>query len=401
MTAMAREVDDAGLQELGQAVQQALEDTPVSGAVLGVDGPGGRWIRSVGHGLNADALLRLSSLTKPMVAAATLSAAQDGVLALTDPVDRWLPELAAPRVLRQPDSTLSDTVSAQHRLLVEDLLTMRLGTGFAYEQSDSAVARAAEIAQLGWGPPVPTGVPHLPDEWLARLAALPLLEQPGRWWRYGTAYSVLGVLLARAEGRSLPQVLHERVLGPLGMTSTAFHARPEQASRLVDCLIWHGQGDPGVLDPAAGSAWSQPPTFPDGAGGLLGTVEDVLAFGRALLDARAGTPQPGWLSAQTVRAMTTEQVPAEQRSGGGNAFMFLAPDTWGYGVALRTDDRGPARDGWAGGLGTLWYSYPDHDTVAVAVTQCVPPPMGALNAFFDGLDERLAADGSGAPTARA
>lgn len=178
---MARAVNQAGWQQLGQAVQRALADTPVPGAVLGLDGPGGRWLHSVGHGWGADSLLRVSSLTKPIVAAATLSAAQDGVFALTDPVDRWLPELATPSVLRQPDSALTDTVTAQHRLRVEDLLMMRLGTGFAYEQPDSAVVRAAEQAQIGWGPPVPTGVPHTPDEWLAQLAALPLLEQPGRW----------------------------------------------------------------------------------------------------------------------------------------------------------------------------------------------------------------------------
>lgn len=135
---MARAVDHAGWQQLGQAVQRALADTPVPGAVLGLDGPGGCWLHSVGHGLGADSLLRVSSLTKPIVAAATLSAAQDGVFALADPVDRWLPELATPSVLRQPDSALTDTVTAQHRLRVEDLLTMRLGTGFAYEQPDSA-----------------------------------------------------------------------------------------------------------------------------------------------------------------------------------------------------------------------------------------------------------------------
>lgn len=391
---MAKAIDPTDWWQLRRAVQEALVATPVPGAVLGIDGPGGRWVETVGDGLPVDALLRLSSLTKPVLAAATLSAEQDGVLALTDPVDRWLPELAEPRVLRAPDATATDTVPSEHRLQVSDLLTMRLGTGFAYERPGNPVVQQAEQAQLGWGPPVPSAVPHTPDEWLAHLAALPLLEQPGRWWRYGTAYSVLGVLLARADGRGLPEVLRERVTRPLGMGSTGFHAEPDRAGRLVDCLVWDGEGPPGVLDPGSGSAWSRPPTFPDGAGGLLGTVDDVLTFGRALLDAGAGMGRPpGWLSAQAVEAMTIEQVPPEQRTGGGNASMFLDPDTWGYGVALRSGDRAPARYGWAGGLGTFWYSYPEHDTVAVAATQCVPPPMSILDAFFDGLDERLTAGG--------
>lgn len=176
--------------------------------------------------------------------------------------------------MRAPDATATDTVPAERRLRVADLLAMRLGTGFAYERPGSPVVQQAEQAQLGWGPPVPSAVPHTPDEWLAHLAALPLLEQPGRWWRYGTACSVLGVLLARADGRGLPEVLRERVTRPLGMGSTGFHPEPDRAGRLVDCLVWDGEGPPGVLDPGSGSAWSQPPTFPDGAGGLLGTVDD-------------------------------------------------------------------------------------------------------------------------------
>jgi CubicO group peptidase (beta-lactamase class C family) len=389
---MAREIDQGSWQRLVQAVEAELAATPLPGAVLGLDGPAGRVVQPVGHGLGADTLLRLSSLTKPVLAAASLCAVEDGLLALDDPIDRWLPEFAAPRVLRTAGADLADTVRAQHRLTVEDLLTMRLGTGFDYERPDSPVAGAAAQAQLGWGPPVPTAVPHTPDAWVEALAALPLIEQPGRFWRYGAAYSLLGVLLARAARQPLPEVLHERVLGPLGMSDTGFHAHPSQAARLVDCMVWPGCGPASVLDPAAGSAWLQPPTFPDGAGGLLGTVDDVLDFGRALLtaDASGGGARP-WLSPESVQAMTSERVPAEQRTGGGNAGMFLDPDSWGYGVGVRTAHRQPARYGWAGGLGTFWYSFPEHDIVAVAATQCVPPPMPVLDAFFNGLDRQLSA----------
>ena len=235
-------------------------------------------------------------------------------------------------------------------------------------------------------------MPHTPDEWVRALAALPLIEQPGQFWRYGADYSLRGVLLARSSRQDLPQVLHERVLGPLGMHGTGFHADPSQAARLVDCLVWPGSGGPSVLDPAAGSAWLQAPSFPDGAGGLLGIVDDVLTFGRALLtaDAGGGSARP-WLSPTSIRAMTSERVPAHQRTGGGNAGMVLDPDSWGFGVGVRTQDRQPARYGWAGGLGTFWYCFPEHDIVAVAVTQCVPPPMPVLDAFFNGLDQHLSA----------
>lgn len=378
------------LERVTAAVASALADGPVPGAVLGVDTPQGRWLQTVGSGLAEDTVLRLSSLTKPVLAVATLAAAQDGVLSLDDPVDRWLPELAAPRVLRHPGAALDDTVPCEHRTTVEDLLTMRLGTGFAFEQPDSTVAAAAQRARLGWGPPVPTDVPHTPDAWVQELAALPLMEQPGRWWRYGTAFSLLGVLLARAEGRDLPSVLQARVTGPLGMADTGFHVDVTTRHRLVDCLVWPGEGEAGVLDPAQGSAWATPPSFPDGAGGLVGTAGDVLDLGRALVQAGRGRPMPAGpplLTASAVRQMTTEQVPVAQRTGGGNAAVFLDPDTWGYGVSISSD--GAARYGWSGGLGTSWRTYPDHDAVAVVMTQCVPPPTQVMDAFWSTFEQHL------------
>ena len=374
------------------SVETALERGPIPGAVLGVDGPSGRWVQAVGRDVPATSILRLSSLTKPVVAAATLLLERDGLLALGDPIERWLPEMAAPCVLKHRSAAIEDTVAVEHRITVEDLLTMRLGTGFAFEVPDCSVAAAAEQAQLGWGPPVPSGVPHSPDEWVGLLAELPLIEQPGRWWRYGTAFSLLGVLLARASGQTLPSLLQERVTGPLRLHDTGFHVDQEASERLVPCLVWSGEGDAGVLDPAEGSAWSTPPVFPDGAGGLVGTADDVLTFGRALLDAGRGgqgSATGSVLPADVVQAMSTEQVPLAQRTGGGNAHMFLDPDTWGYGVGIRVGEERPSRYGWAGGLGTFWYSYPEHDIAAVVMTQCVPPPTYVIDTFWAELERHL------------
>ena len=377
---------------VAESVVTALDRGPVPGAVLGVDGPSGRWLQAVGRDVATDSVLRLSSLTKPIVAVATLVLEQDGLLGLADPIERWLPEMAAPRVLRHPGAAIDDTVSVEHRITVEDLLTMRLGTGFAFEVPDCSVTAAAERAGLGFGPPVPTAVPHSPDAWVRTLAELPLIEQPGRWWRYGTAYSLLGVLLARAGEQTLPSLLRARVTGPLGLDDTGFHVDAEATGRLVPCLMWPGEGDAVVFDPADGSAWSAPPAFADGAGGLVGTADDVLTFGRALLDAgrgERGTTTGSLLQTDAVRAMSTEQVPLAQRTGGGNAHMFLDPDTWGYGVGIGVGGGRPSRYGWAGGLGTYWYSYPEHDIAAVIMTQCVPPPTDVMDTFWAALEGHL------------
>src|SRR2546429_65508 len=84
----------------------------------------------------------------------------------------------------------------------------------------------------GGRPPSPAGPPE-PDEWLRRFGTLPLIHQPGEQWMYNTGSDVLGVLLARASGRPLPQFLAERLFEPLGMVDTGFHVPPEKIDRLV------------------------------------------------------------------------------------------------------------------------------------------------------------------------
>ena len=173
------------------AVRPFIEAGKVPGAVVGFlrDGKtslGAAGSTSLGGSpLTDDALMRISSNTKPMVAVLALSLMEEGVLALADPVERFLPELADRRVLRRLDGPVEDTVPAERAVTVEDLLTMRLGFGFVFEADCAAVGAAAQ-AGLGIGPPDPS-VPLSPDAWIERFAKLPLLEQPGTVWRYDLA----------------------------------------------------------------------------------------------------------------------------------------------------------------------------------------------------------------------
>lgn len=183
------------------AVVGFLRNNQTSLAAAGSTGLGG-------SPLTDDALMRISSNTKPMVAV--------------------LAELAHRRVLRRLDGPLEDTVPAECAVTVEDLLTMRLGFGFVFEADCAAVGAAAQ-AGLGIGPPDPS-VPLTPDAWIERFAKLPLLEQPGTVWRYDVAYAVLGVVLARACGAPLDAILRDRLFDPLGMTDIPSW-RPRAACR--------------------------------------------------------------------------------------------------------------------------------------------------------------------------
>jgi CubicO group peptidase (beta-lactamase class C family) len=195
-----------------------------------------------------------------------------------------------------------------------------------------------------------------PDTWLRRLAELPLLAQPGERWLYSVGSQVLGVLAARAGGAPFDEVMRARVLGPLGMRDTGFYA--EDPARLATAYENRG-GQLAVTDPPDG-AWSRPPRFPDGAGGLVSTAADLLAFGRMLL--RGGGPV---LSAATVAEMTRNQLTDLQMARVWPGFSFLGDRGWGYGVSVLADGSYT----WEGGLGTTWVNVPDQDLTVVVLTQ--------------------------------
>ncbi len=262
-----------------------------------------------GPPMRADTLFRISSVTKPVTAAVVLGLAEDGLLGLDEPVDRLLPELAGRRVLRRPDGPLTDTVEAERAVTARDLLTFTWGFGMQGAMFMAAepwpIVSAVEERELGsFGPPQPAATLE-PDTWMARLGELPLLAQPGERWLYSAGSQVLGVLAARAAGAPFEDVMRERVLAPLGMHDTAFYAA--DSGRLATAYE-RRDGQLAVSDPPDGQ-WSRPPRFPDGAGGLVSTAADLLAFGRMLL--RGGE---GVLTAGTVAEMTRDQLTPAQRA---------------------------------------------------------------------------------------
>jgi CubicO group peptidase (beta-lactamase class C family) len=231
------------------------------------------------------------------------------------------------------------------------------------------VTQDAERLRLTMAEPDPR-TPHDPDTWITLFGTLPLMAQPGTAWHYNTGSLVLGVLVARVAGRPLGDVMTQRLFGPLGMRSTGFWLPADQAQRLPACYLT----DPatGVLTPQTASSpdvWSRPPVFPSGAGGLVSTADDVLAFGKFMLSRGLAGPKR-LLSEAAVEAMTTNHLTPEQIAGGG---AFLSGQGWGYGmaVAVAPDEVSgtPGRYGWAGGSGTLWFNDPVTGRIAILLTQ--------------------------------
>src|SRR5436305_5691732 len=220
--------------------------------------------------MRRDTIFRISSMTKPITAVATMILVEECKVRLDEPVDRWLPELAERKVLGRLDAPLDDTVPANRPITVRDLLTFRMGFGQMMALPDAyPILKAASEQQIGMGPPSPATTPA-PDEWLRRLGALPLMHQPGEQWMYNTGSDVLGVLIARASGQPLETFLRERLFEPLGMKDTGFSVPAASLDRLTTSY-WTDptSGKLTVYDEAKGGQWSREPAFPSGAGGLV------------------------------------------------------------------------------------------------------------------------------------
>ncbi len=367
------------LRRLHDVMAGYVERGELPGLVTAVWRKGALFVDTIGRQafdgapMGRDTIFRISSMTKPVVAAAAMILVEECALRLDDPIDRFLPELAERRVLVRLDGPLDETVPAQRPLTLRDLLTFRLGFGMLMAPPDAyPILKAASELQIGMGPPQPVATPP-PDEWIRRFATLPLMYQPGERWMYNTGSDVLGVLIARATGQPLETFLRERLFEPLGMKDTGFSVPPDQIGRLATSY-WADSGGGGltVFDEAASGQWSAPPAFPSAAGGLVSTVDDFLAFGRMLLDdGRRGETRI--LSRPAVEAMTTDQLTPEQKASSGFIPGFFDGMGWGFGLSILTRRDGvaavPGRFGWDGGLGTSWYSDPKENLVAILMTQ--------------------------------
>src|SRR5512146_2513501 len=290
----------AGFTDEGLAALDAvLGRHPASGAVPGlvalVARGGQVHVTTAGHlaldggaPIGRDAIFRIASLTKPVTGVAAMLLIQDGAMALDDPVERWLPELRERRVLRSYDAELSDTVPAERRITVEDTLSFRLGFGSIFSPQPLPILEAERALDLKTlGPPWPP-TRHTPDQWLAAFGSLPLLDQPGERFRYNTGATLAGILIERVTGAPLAEVLHKRVFEPLGMTDTAFWVPAAKLGRFTSMyapsqvagLFGGGAADGAelaLIDPPDGW-YAAPPSLPDGAAGLVSTVDDLGAF---------------------------------------------------------------------------------------------------------------------------
>jgi CubicO group peptidase (beta-lactamase class C family) len=337
--------------------------------------------------MHRDTIFRVASMTKPITAVAAMILVEECALRFDEPVDEYLPEVASVKVLRSIEAEVDDVVPLHRPVTLRDLLTFRLGAGMILAPPGTYPIQRAWSAQGGdQGPPRPSAEPP-PDEWMRRFFSLPLVHQPGEVWMYHSSADVLGVLIARASGQPLESFMRERIFEPLGMVDTAFSVPSEKLDRLATSYTTNPESGALDLYDAPDGDWSAPPAFPSGGGGLVSTADDLLAFGRMMLNG-GELENERILARPTVELMTTNQLPPEQRRG-------LSPlleefQGWGFGMSVvleRTTYQSIGSYGWAGGLGTSWENDPVEGLIGVMLTQAAftsPTAPAVLLDFWTG-----------------
>ncbi len=323
--------------------------------------------------IERDTLFRIASMSKPITSTAALMLFEEGRFALDDAIAGWAPEFAEMRVLRSPAGPLDQTDPAERLITFEDLLTHRSGLTYGDFHS-GPIARAYEDALGG---DIDTEV--APDDWIARLAALPLIDQPGAAFHYSHSTDLLGLLIARIEGAPLGDVLERRIFGPLQMKDTGFTVPPAKRGRRAGTCGFDETGRLMARRTFPGNAAM--PERPEGMAyvsggqGLWSTLDDYLAFARMFVGAGA-VDGVRLLRPETLALMTSNRLTEGQRAKSKMMGMpiFATGHGFGMGVAVVLEPEraasilcggGVGAVGWPGAFGGWWTADPADGSVLI------------------------------------
>lgn len=371
------------LQRASDLVRQCVDSATIAGAVLVVARRGGIALLET-HGMadlerrvpmRADAILRIHSMSKIVTTVGLLSLMEEGRFLLSEPVARFLPELADPRVATTRADGGEELVPARRPITFEHLLTHL--SGIDYEWFREARERGLDLAAFVEG-----------------LRTRPLRRHPGEQWMYGASTDVCGCLIERISGQPLEAFLRGRIFEPLGMVDTGFHVPAEKAARLA--VTYQPEQGAAPAEQMAGLGWSlrpegplvpstafmdqrgtEPPKLVSGGGGLLSTTCDYLRFALMLL---------GWgtldghrvLGRKTVDLMVSDHLPPGHPPIGVNRRGF------GLGVSVlrnlgETQELGSVGEfGWGGAACTQVWIDPDEEMVTMIMPQYRPAAKFAL-----------------------
>ncbi len=326
-----------------------------------------------GAPMREDTIFRIYSMTKPITSAAFMMLVEEGLVALDDPVAKYIPEWENLGVYAGGFMETFRTTPPARPMLIVDLLRHTSGLTYGFQQRTNV---DAAYRKLGLGEVETKGTL---DRMVAALAGIPLEFSPGTAWNYSVSTDILGYLIGEISGTPFQTFLHERLFGPLGMDDTDFFVPAEKAHRFAAC---YGLGPKGVTlqDDPTTSSYLHAPTFYSGGGGLVSTAADYLKFCKMILGGgTSGGVQ--LLSPKTVQLMGANHLGGRDLSTMSKSlFSEAAYAGLGFGLGFSTtiDPAAtliPASAGdmsWGGAASTFFWIDPHEDLIAILMTQLLP-----------------------------
>src|SRR5262245_27608566 len=366
------------LDRIGRTLRADVERGRIPGAVVIVARKGkiayadtvGFRDKAAGAAMPPDAIFRIASMTKPLVSVATMMLYEEGRLFLNDPVSKHIPELANRQVgVEKLDpatgKTVFYTVPAVSEMTIQDLL--RHTSGFTYGNRGTT-----QVHKLYEGGTSGLAREGTPQEFIERLAKLPLLNQPGTTWEYGVSTDVLGRVVEIVAGKPLGQVLAERIFRPLKMVDTGFVVSDDRRARLAQALAV----DPDTKKEIKLFDPTKPPKFECGGGCGVSTAGDYVRFTQMMLN-RGTLDGARILGRKTVEYMTTDHLGSAIAPGA--AYSPGPGYGFGLGFAVRKETgvasvTGSAGDyNWGGAFGTGFWVDPKEELTVVFMAQAPGP----------------------------
>jgi len=343
-----------------------------------------------GKPMQADALFRLYSMTKPITSVAVMMLYEEGRFQLYDPVSNYIPELTSLKVKHRVTAKGLQLVDAERDMTVRDLLTHTSGLTYDTLEESPIGDMYRQVDPLN-----ATGTLK---EMVVKLAQLPLVHLPGSAWRYGVSTDVLGYLVEVVSGMPFEQFLERRLFQPLGMHDTAFYVPKEKIDRLSANYGLDTTGSIKLIDAPATSTFLSRSTPPHGGDGLVSTAADYLRFCQMLLD---GGEIEGarLLSRKTVELMTANHLPDHLVL---KLFKGMEHLTTGYGfglgfrvllnVAEAQTLASVGEYGWTGAASTVFFIDPKEELIGLLLPQLLPMGTYPVDREFHTLVYQAIAD---------
>ncbi len=329
--------------------------------------------------MRPDSIFRIYSMTKPLTSTAIMMLYEEGRFQLDDPISKFIPGFANPRVYAGGSRGKIDSVPAEREINFRDLLTHTSGLTYGFMESNpvDALYRAKD------GVDFQTADTSL-KQVVEKLATFPLIAQPGKAWNYSVATDVLGYLVEVISGQPFQVYLKDKVLNPLGMVDTDFHVPADKHERFAANYQAgpsnaNGAGKLELIDDPGKSRYLNPRKVNSGGGGLVSTASDYLRFCKFMLN-KGELDGVRLLGRKTVELMTMNHLKGDMADMGMPRFSESTYYGIGFGLGFsvmidpaKAHILGtPGEYAWGGAASTAFWCDPQEDMAVVMLTQLMP-----------------------------